>query len=396
MDGSGKRSALWVLFFVGFATQLGYGIITPALPLYAQLLGATGFWIGIIFSSFSLSRTLFLPVFGRLSDLHGRRLLLLIGLSGYAIFSALYVVADSVQTLALVRFLQGITAALVFPVAVAYVADMAETGEEGQLLGGFNSAAFLGMSFGPLVSGVLMDYVGFSSAFLALALILAVTAVVCLRCLPDYRVKPLHPTSPVSAFRHPSLRIPIFFYLVYSVAYVTFLLYLPVITRTVGQFSGTEVGILIFIGTVVMASAQKLSGRVADSSNKYHLLAIGISVIAGALVLISFAGTFGEFLIGVMILGAGLGLSLTTVSALVAIAGRETGQGTAAGVVNMAQGISFVIVPVLFGIVMDHAGVPAVFLAAAVLALASVPVLLSAGRSARVFLRDRIREPVKT
>lgn len=388
MDPVQKRLICLLLCFAAFATMLGIGIITPALPLYGQLLGASGFWIGVIFSSFALSRTIFLPVFGNLSDTHGRRRLLLIGLTGYALFSALYVVADSVWTLTLIRFLHGIAASMVFPVAIAYMGDIADVGEEGQLLGGFHSAAFLGMSFGPLISGILMDYVSISAAFLMLSLISVITAVICFCYLPDFRAKPRSPVPLLAVVRHPALRIPIFFYLVYSVAYATYLVYLPLITGSVGHFSGIQIGLLIFIGTIVMAGIQKLSGRIVDTRNKYYLLATGISVIAAASFLIAVAGDFAGYLVAVMVLGCGFGLSLTTIAALVTIAGRETGQGSAAGVVNMAQGLGLMIVPVIFGIVMDRAGIQTVFLATAALSLMAAPVLYSAGRNHAVHVPD--------
>lgn len=361
MSSQQKKLTLFILYFAAFTTMLGIGIITPALPIYAQLMGATGFWIGVIFSSFALSRTIFLPLFGKLSDLRGRRLLLLIGLSGYAVFSACYVLADTVYSLTLIRFLHGIAASMVFPVAVAYVGDIAEVGEEGRLLGGFHSSAFLGMSFGPLISGIMTDYLGLPSAFLALAVISIGTACVCLISLPDYRVRIREPVPLLKVFLHPSLRIPIFFYLVYSVAYSTYLVYLPIICRNIGNFNGTDIGILIFVGTVAMAGFQRLFGKIADTRNKYYLLTIGISIIALAAYLISIAGTFAEYLGAVVVLGCGFGISLTTVAALVAIAGRTTGQGSAAGVVNMAQGVGLMIVPVVFGMVMDHAGIQMVF-----------------------------------
>jgi MFS family permease len=381
IDPARKRMTAFLLCFTAFATMLGIGIITPALPIYAQLMGATGFWIGVIFSSFALSRTVFLPVFGALSDTCGRRRLLLIGLAGYSLFSALYVFADSVYLLTLIRFLHGIAAAMVFPIAIAYMGDIADAGEEGRMMGGFHSAAFLGMSFGPLISGVLMDYLDISAAFLCLSLITAVTTVVCFRFLPDYRAKPRDPVPFLTAACHPALRIPVFFYLVYSVAYATYLVYLPVITGTVHHFTGTEVGVLIFVGTIIMAGVQKLSGRIVDRSNKYFLLSIGIAVIAAASCGIALAATFAGYLGAVIVLGCGFGLSLTTIAALVTIAGRETGQGAAAGIASMAQGIGLMIVPVVFGIVMDTAGIHAVFFATAALTLMAAPVLLTVGRS---------------
>ncbi|PKG33702.1 MFS transporter [Methanoregula sp.] len=381
MDPERKRLAAFLLCFTAFATMLGIGIITPALPLYAQLMGATGFWIGVIFSSFALSRTVFLPVFGAMSDSCGRRNLLLIGLAGYSLFSALYVLADTVYLLTLIRFLHGIAAAMVFPIAIAYMGDIAAVGGEGRMMGGFHSAACLGMSFGPLIRGVLMDYLDISAAFLCLSLITAVTAFVCLRLLPDHRAKPRDPVPFLTAACHPALRIPVFFYLVYSVAYATYLVYLPVITGTVQHFTGTEVGVLIFVGTVIMAGVQKLSGRIVDRSNKYFLLAIGIAVIAAASFGIGLSATFAEYVGAVIVLGCGFGLSLTTIAALVTIAGRETGQGAAAGIASMAQGIGLMVVPVIFGVVMDTAGIHAVFFATAAVTLIAIPVLLAVGKS---------------
>jgi len=57
-----------------FSSMLGIGIIAPLLPLYAENMGATGIWVGIIFAGFSISRVIFLPVIGRLSDRSGRKL----------------------------------------------------------------------------------------------------------------------------------------------------------------------------------------------------------------------------------------------------------------------------------------------------------------------------------
>ena len=61
------------LFFSIFTAVTGVGIVVPLLPVYAHDLGASGLYIGLIFGVFSLSRTVFLPYFGRLSDKKGRK-----------------------------------------------------------------------------------------------------------------------------------------------------------------------------------------------------------------------------------------------------------------------------------------------------------------------------------
>jgi len=371
-----KQSALIILYFAGFSTQLGFGIITPAIPVYAQIMGATGFWIGLIIASFSVSKTLFLSFFGGMSDACGRRTLLIVGMSGFSLFSALYVLATTVQVLVIIRFFTGIFAAMVFPVAVAYVGDLAETGEEGKLMGEFNSISYLGMSFGPLIGGLLMDYAGYSSAFLFLAFIIACGAAIVLFRLPDYRPVIKGRPAALRAFRHPLLVIPVLFYCVYSVTYVAFLFYIPLIAHDADGLSATGSGMLLLIGMLAMAGTQKISGRFADRFDKYLLLSIGISIIACGALCMACTGCYPVLLGGIVLFGMGLGLSLTTVCALVTIAGRDIGQGSAAAAVNVVQGICFITVPVIFGLLMDSAGIVSVFLVTGIVAFSAVPFLI--------------------
>ena len=68
------------LFIAVFVTAMGAGFVAPLLPIYAHDLGAGGFQIGLIFGAFSLTRTLFVPYFGKLSDRKGRKPFITIGL----------------------------------------------------------------------------------------------------------------------------------------------------------------------------------------------------------------------------------------------------------------------------------------------------------------------------
>jgi DHA1 family multidrug resistance protein-like MFS transporter len=93
-----------VLFISVFATMLGLGIVSPLLPIYAENLGATGIWLGIIFSAFALSRSVFMPIIGRISDRRGRKWIILIGMLAYAVLSLAYIIVESVYSLTAVRF----------------------------------------------------------------------------------------------------------------------------------------------------------------------------------------------------------------------------------------------------------------------------------------------------
>lgn len=102
-----------ILFLSIFTAVTGVGIVVPLLPVYARDLGASGFSIGLIFGGFSLSRSFFLPWFGRLSDAHGRKPFLVMGLFFYFIISICFIFANNVFTLVVVRLIQGVASAMI-------------------------------------------------------------------------------------------------------------------------------------------------------------------------------------------------------------------------------------------------------------------------------------------
>jgi len=79
-----KRN-LYILTFVLFVVMLGYGIVIPILPFYTESMGAGGTELGLLVASYAVMRLIFGPIWGSLSDRVGRKPILLIGISGYAI-----------------------------------------------------------------------------------------------------------------------------------------------------------------------------------------------------------------------------------------------------------------------------------------------------------------------
>lgn len=156
------RTPLLIVFLVVFIDLLGFGMVLPLLPLYAeafaQQLGLAkesvevGLLIGLLMSSFSLMQFIFAPQWGRLSDRIGRRPVLLIGLAGSVVFYTMFGIASVVESLALLfvsRIGAGIAGATI-STAHAYIADSTtlENRTKGMALVG---AAFgLGFTFGPL------------------------------------------------------------------------------------------------------------------------------------------------------------------------------------------------------------------------------------------------------
>jgi MFS family permease len=134
-----------ILYSAFFTAMLGLGIVGPLIPLYARDLGATGIWLGAIFSGFSFARVVLVPIAGNLSDRWKRRkIFLTVGLFLYAISSLGYLLANEVHELSIIRMVHGFGSGMVMPIAMAYVGDMTPEGEEGTYAGNLNTAIFLG------------------------------------------------------------------------------------------------------------------------------------------------------------------------------------------------------------------------------------------------------------
>jgi len=183
--------------------MLGVGIIASLLPLYAENLKATGIWLSIIFSGFSVSRAIFLPIFGRLSDRRGRKLFLGIGLLLCSIISLGYIWASSLSQLTLIRLLHGAAGGMIFPIAQAYIGDISPKGEEGTWMGYFNAVFFTGFGFGPLMGGALTEHFGMNVAFFTMGGLNLLAFLVAALFLPKIRQRKTT-TNPHSSFKQMS------------------------------------------------------------------------------------------------------------------------------------------------------------------------------------------------
>jgi DHA1 family multidrug resistance protein-like MFS transporter len=148
--------------------SLGFGLIMPLFPTYVTLLGGGALEVGILFSSFILTRALLSTTFGNLSDRIGRKKLILIGGFLYALLAVLFVIPQSWIGLIFVRSLQGAASAMVWPVSEALIIDSCPPTSRGASLGKVVMISNLGMVIGPFVGGGLYffanEYLGFDEA----------------------------------------------------------------------------------------------------------------------------------------------------------------------------------------------------------------------------------------
>jgi len=354
-----------VLFISVFAAMLGLGIVGPLLPIYAENLGASGFWIGMIFSGFAVARAIFMPIVGRLSDESGRKKFIVTGLLAYALLSLGYVVAESVYTLTAIRFFHGIASAMVVPIAMAYIGDLSKRGEEGTYMAKFQVSFFLGLGSGPLLGGVLNDVFGFSSAFYAMAGLSALSFLVIVLFLPESEGRSSSGGRERIPFRgvlsEPAVPPIIAFTALNAIVRGALLVFMPLFAPEISVVPG-QVGLILTVSIFLMAIFQVPLGRMADRGSANKMILAGSMISAGSLALIPKSGSFLDLFLVASVNGLGSALMMPALMALTVKVGKRIGMGTAMGAYNTAMSLGMITAPLLGGLVMDQLSINSVFI----------------------------------
>jgi DHA1 family tetracycline resistance protein-like MFS transporter len=178
-----ERSPLVIIFITVFIDLVGFGIVIPVLPLYAQKYGASETVVGLILAIYSVMQFVFAPILGKLSDRIGRRPVLFVSLIGTAIGFLTMGIANTLWLLFVGRIIDGITGGNI-STAQAYIADVTPPEKRSSAMGLIGAAFGLGFIFGPFLGGVLSLF-SLAAPFYFAAGLAAVNAVALYFLLPE-------------------------------------------------------------------------------------------------------------------------------------------------------------------------------------------------------------------
>lgn len=347
------------LFFSIFASITGVGIVVPLLPVYAHDLGASGLYIGLIFGAFSLSRTFLLLYFGSLSDRKGRKPFIVAGLLGYALVSIGFLLANDINAIIGVRFIQGIASAMIMPVALAYVGDITPAGQEGFTMGLFNMSLFLGLSIGPLAGGVINDYLSIQAAFVFMGFLALGGFFLSLFLLPPTRSeriasKKKSPASWQQILKDKGMVGLFLFRMAHTVCVGIIWGFLPVLVSSEFSLSSSLIGIIIMLGVFISGIIHVPMGLLADIANKKIMVVIGGLVIVYSMLSFEWANGFNDLLVATVFFGIGGGISMPALMAMVVLKGDGTGaMGHVMALITMAHSLGILVGVMVAGLMMD-------------------------------------------
>jgi EmrB/QacA subfamily drug resistance transporter len=164
-EKSFKNSILLVSTFAAFLTPFLGSAVNLALPSIGRDLNANAISLGWVISSFILSSAIFLLPFGRLADIAGRKKIFSLGILLFTISTFLIIFSRNITTLILLRIFQGLSSAMIFGTSLAILTSVFQPGERGRAMGINITATYLGLSLGPVVGGLLTQYLGWRSIF---------------------------------------------------------------------------------------------------------------------------------------------------------------------------------------------------------------------------------------
>ena len=358
------------LYVAVFVATMGISLVSPLLPVYARDLGASGVWIGLTFSAFAIVQAIVGPFVGQWSDRYGRKPFIIAGLLVYMVAALGYLTANSFPQVIAFRAFSGLGTSLIFSVARAYVGDMTPRGQEGRWAGVFATADIIGFGTGPLFAGVFREVLGFRSVFVAMAVLMALSAIIAFAFLP----RTIH-SSVDSVKRNPTatdqgLRAALHDRLVRALTIHMGLLslasgatfgFLAIRLEDGLHVTPILIGIAFATQDISGGLTQPLFGRIADRSDRRLMVAVGLAWSAVMLIGLGFANSYWLALVLLCLSGAGGAFSQVAAGAMQVVAGRRVGMGSVLGLGSMGNGIGIVIGSVVGGLLIDFIALPAAF-----------------------------------
>ena len=362
---------LVIIFLTILVNLVGFGIIVPLLPYYAQTFGASPLTIGLLFAVFSLCQLVAAPALGDFSDRYGRRPVLVFSLIGTVISFVMMALAHSVAMLFAARIVDGLSGGNI-STARAYVADITEPKDRARAYGLIGAAFGLGFILGPALSGVLSQ-ISYTAPIWAAAGITLVATLMAVMWLPE-TVHRAHagtgnPFRYLPALvRRPEIRrvltIDFLYWGAHAIFQTTFALFAARrfgfgVARTGYFFAGFGI-----LGAIIQGGfIRPLVKRTGDLT----LFRLGLAFGAIGLAAVAFAHSVTAFALALVPLALGIGFGHPTMASLVSLASRSDEQGRVQGAASAVESLGRTVGPVWGNSTLERYGESFPYVSAAVL-----------------------------
>ena len=377
-----KLSPKLIIFLTIFIDLVGFGMLIPIIPFYAENLSVhpelKGQLMGLLMGGYSLFQFACAPLWGRLSDRIGRRPVLITSLCGIAVAYVLGGFSTSFGFLLATRILAGAFAANI-ATAQAYIADITSQEDRAKGMGLVGAAFGLGFAVGPAIGGLLVSF-NFMVPFFAMAALSAAAAASAYFLLPESlppeargQVKPaklLNFEKIAMAWNHPPVILLIFVFFITTFSFSN-------LEVSLGYFSQFRLGlgpvdfsyIFAYVGIVGAIVQGGLIGVFVRRFREIVTLFIGLLTLALGLFLITSIHSVPQLLVMLVPVAFGVGLANPTLLGMISRLIPASDQGAIAGMTQSASSLARILGPLTGGWLYDHRGQTVPFWFAAIMVL---------------------------
>jgi multidrug resistance protein len=360
-----KKSPLAIILLIVFIDLIGFGMIIPILPLYAQSFAASEWQIGLLLASYSFMQFFASPILGGISDRFGRRPVLLCSLLGSAAGYILMASATSLLVLFVARIIAGICGASV-ATASAYIADITPIESRSRRIGLIGAAFGIGFVFGPAIGGLLSLASPVAPFWFAAGIALA-NGLAVIALLPEPKEHSARQQSLESAGKIWSgsfgrwLAVLTLAYFAAIAGFAIVTMIFPQVCNRRFDLSQSQISwIFVILGLVGALIQGGAIGRLTKRFGDYKLVLTGLALMAVTMALMPFGTTIPLFLVLAIGLAIGNSLSQPTINAMASKAAHPGVQGRVLGTLQSAGSLGRVCGPAVGGFLLanDHARPP--------------------------------------
>jgi len=375
-----RRLTLSVVFATILIDFVGFSVLIPVLPLFADRLGASSLQVGWIVALYGLAQLLFLPVWGWVSDRVGRRPVILVSLLGTAVSFAVLATAQSIPLVYLARALTGLFAGSI-GAAQAVVTDLTPEAERTSGMGLIGAAFGASLVVGPAAGGALAA-LHEQAPFYAIVVVAGANFLLAWLALPESRPRDL-PRPPwkdlARAFVPTPLRLLArvhdrriaLFLVLFFIFFAAFAVVEAMGTLYLGKRFGADEldSALVFawIGLFLTGTQAGALGRLVDWFGEVRLLVIGFALTAAGIAAVAWVPSYGWFFVIGPVIAVGHGLAFPSFTSLFTRLCRAEQAGELLGESNSMATAGRIVGAVGGGALMSERFLGAPFLAASAL-----------------------------
>ncbi|WLR55191.1 MFS transporter [Mesobacillus subterraneus] len=347
------KKALPILFLVMFLVMVGFGIIIPVIPFYAEEIGATPTQLGLLMAVYSLMQFLFAPMWGRISDKIGRKPVIMIGILGLSLSFFLMALSTELWMLFAARIIGGFLSSANMPTVIAYVADITSEEDRSKGMGIIGASVGLGFIFGPAIGGVFSQSSLSTPFYLAgatsLVTFLFVTFVLKESLSAEQRSSQEKEKNSLLKALNGPLSMLFLLQLFVSLSLAGLEATFAYFAAEKAGLGSVELGYIFMIMGLAGAIVQGgLVGRLTKKLGEGMVIQLGIIISAAGFGLILLTEGFGTAALFLTIFGIGNGLIRPSVSSLLTKK-STTGHGGTTGLLSSFDSLGRIIGPPLGG-----------------------------------------------